>query len=255
MPKTNELKTLFFDIETAPKLAHTWSAMADWIPHGQMVNDTFMLTWAAKWRYGKRILSSRISEPEVKAQDDERIVLLLADLMREADVVIAHNAVGFDIPIVNARLFLHGADPLGPTASIDTLKLSRQAFGKGLAYHKLDYLAEKLGLGNKIKTDFDLWLDAYHGDNTALELMLKYNKHDVVLLEQVFEAMVPYVPRLTRLWDIETFGCQHCGSGDLQKRGFYRTQASTFQKYQCNFCKRYSRARKSEKPTPSVYPL
>lgn len=251
--QATKLKILFFDIETAPRLAHVWRAYADYVPHGQMVHDTFLLTWAAKWGHGKKIMSARLTEHEARDQDDERIVTELADLVREADIVVAHNIDKFDLRVLNARVMVLGLEPLGPTQTIDTLKLSKRHFD--LSYNKLDYLAEALGLGRKIKTDFDLWLDAYHGRNDGLDKMLRYNKKDVELLEKVFEHMKPYVNRLTRLFDGEGHVCPYCGSDELQKRGFYRTQASTFQRYQCTNCEKYSRARTSQKAKFDVHPL
>lgn len=251
------LKVLFFDIETAPLLAHVWRAAVEFIPAIMMVHDSFMLTWSAKWMGNDEMMSASLTGDEARRQTDERIVVELADLIRKADVIVAHNVDNFDLPMFNSRLLLLNLEPLGPTQTIDTLKLARKNFR--LSHNKLDYLAEQLGLGRKIKTDFDLWLDAYHGDEAAIKEMLTYNQHDVVLLEQVFEAMRPYVSRLTRLFDpqgFKSYTCGNCGKSQWNSRGYYRTQASTFRKLQCQNCGRYSRSRVSEKEQRSaVYPL
>jgi DNA polymerase III epsilon subunit-like protein len=215
-----------------------------------------LISWAAKWGDEKKVMSSALTGDEARAQDDERIVIELAALIREADVIIAHNIDKFDVPMFNNRLLLLGLENLGPVETIDTLKLSKANFR--LAYNKLDYLAEKLGFGRKIKTDFDLWLAAYHGDEVALGQMLRYNRKDVVLLEQVFEALRPYVKNLKRLveaaWDGQ-IACPNCGAEDYQRRGERRTQVSTFVQFQCNQCKRYFRSRKSENKKLGVVPV
>ena len=250
-------KILVFDIETAPLLAHVWSPYADYVPNGQMIHDTFMLSYAAKWYGDPDIWSSSLTGKEARRQDDKRIVLQLADLIRKADIVIAHNVDKFDIPKVNQRLLMLGLEPLGPVRTLDTLRLAKQNFA--LAYNKLDWLAQSLGLGNKIKTDFDLWKEAYHGDESALFEMLQYNEHDVVLLEQVFDKMKPYVKNLPRLFTADyarQMACPFCGSDKLVKRGEYDTQANTFQKYRCSDCRKYSRADKSDsKKRLGVRPL
>ena len=251
------LSVLFFDIETAPLLAHVWRAYTEFVPSIMMVHDSFMLTWSAKWMGRDEMISASLTGQEARLQTDERIVVLLADLIREADVIVAHNVDGFDLPMFNSRLLMLGLEALGPTQTIDTLKLAKKNFR--LSHNKLDYLAEQLGLGRKIKTDFDLWLDAYHGDEDAIREMLTYNQHDVTLLEAVFHRITPYVSRLTRLFDpqgFKTTACGHCGHDSWQSRGYYRTQASTFRKIQCNNCGRYSRLRTSEKSQRSaVHPL
>lgn len=252
-------KILVFDIETAPLLAHAWGAKTEYIPYGQMLHDSFMLTWSAKWYGDDKILGDYVTPAEARKQDDKRIVKSLAELLREADIVIAHNVDQFDIPMVNNRILALGLEPLGPIRTLDTLKLSRQSFR--LAYNKLDYLAKILGLPRKIKTDFDLWLEAYHGDDAALDQMFEYNQQDVVVLEQVFDKLKPYVKGLPRLFDADEDGqmiCLYCGGFQFQRRGFYRTQASTFVKYQCQNkkCRRYSRAKATEKDNRSaLYPL
>lgn len=250
---------LVFDIETAPLLAHIWQARTEYVPHHALVHDSFLLSWAAKW-YGSpenNVFSAVLTTDEAKNQDDSRIVSLLADMVRNADVTIAHNIDRFDIPMLNNRVLALDLDPLGPVRTIDTLKLAKKNFR--LAYNKLDYLGEFLGVGKKIPTDFDLWLRCYHGDREALNEMVTYNRQDVVLLERVFDKIKPHVRNLPRLFDAGwdgQLGCPHCGSTKLVIRGYYRTQASTFPKFQCKGCRRYHRARSSTaQPKFKVHPL
>lgn len=250
-------RVLIIDIETAPLLAHVWQAMADYVPYDQMVHDSFMLCWSAKWRGGPDMYGSHATAYEARRQNDKRLAKGLADMIREADIVIAHNIDRFDIPMLNNRLLAHGLEPLGPTRTLDTLKLAKQSFR--LAYNKLDYLAKIMGLPRKIKTDFSWWVEAYHGEETALLDMFEYNQQDVVVLEQVFEKLIPYVKGLPRMFDADyegQFACPFCGGEVLHKRGKYRTNASTFQKYQCMTCMRYSRVTTAERSLKlGVFPL
>ena len=244
------LKVFVFDIETAPLLAYIWRPYDDYVTHERLVNDSFMLSWAGKWLEKKRIYSDVLNEQEAQTQHDARIVTSLAEMLREADIIVAHNVDRFDLPMLNNRLLSLGLEPLGPIQTIDTLKLAKRSFR--LAYNKLDYLGEFLGLGKKIKTDFALWQAAYHGDPGALKRMQKYNKRDVTLLEDVFMALRPYVgglPRMVEPTEKDQRACPTCGSDGLVRRGVYRTNAGTYQKYHCKSCLRYCSERKSIKET------
>ena len=112
-----------------------------------------------------------------------------------------------------------------------------------------------MGLGAKIKTDFELWEQVYHGDEVAMQSMVKYCRHDVVLLAQVFEKLLPHVTRLRRLVDGEGTFCPYCGSTQLIRRGHARTQAGTFVKYQCIDCHRYTKDKTSDAGKRQLRPI
>lgn len=242
-------RVLFFDIETAPMLAYVWRAKTDWVPHNAFTHETFMLTWAAKFRGEKRVHHARLTSAEAQEQNDTRIVLKLADLIRTADVIVAHNGDRFDLPKLNGRLLLNRMEPLGPVNTIDTLKLAKRHFQ--LASNKLDYLGQVLGISKKVDTDFELWERAYRGEASALKEMDLYCRHDVVgLLEPVFEALYPYVklPRLADASEAWEHICPVCGSDNLVRQGYYRTNASTFQRFRCKDCGKWSRGRREQQP-------
>jgi predicted SprT family Zn-dependent metalloprotease len=75
------------------------------------------------------------------------------------------------------------------------------------------------------------------GDAKALAKMLLYNKHDVLILEQVFKKMRPQLPPAVNMrFFSDELCCEHCGSKLLQARGVQRTKAMTWQRYQCQKC-------------------
>lgn len=242
------MRTLILDIETATLLAHVFQLKVDYISPEAVTHETFMLCWAAKWEGKPKMVSDVLTGHEAVAQDDSRIVQSLADLIREADVVVAHNGDRFDIPMLNNRLLLLGLEPLGPVKTIDTLTLARKSFR--LASNRLDYVATRLGVGSKLPTSFDLWRQCYQGDEQALARMVKYNRHDVKILESVYHRLKPYVKGLPRLVDGEMGKrgvCPSCGEDSLQRRGYHRTNASTFQRLVCTACGRWCRERVAEK--------
>jgi uncharacterized protein YprB with RNaseH-like and TPR domain len=234
------VRLLFYDIETAPMLSFHWQAKTEYIgAHAVEADDRSLLCWSAKWSDNTSVISARVTKAEAVAQDDARIVGKLADLMRQADYVVAHNGNRFDYKRVNARLLVNTLTPLGSVQSIDTLNIARQSFD--LPYKNLDYLARKLGFGEKIHTDFDLWRRAFYGDIAALKELEAYNRQDVILLEHVFHAIVPYAKTLPRLVDSVEWReelCPYCGSQDRTKSGLHRTRVNAYPKWTCGRCRR-----------------
>ena len=256
-PPPPRLKMLFYDIETAPAKAFIWQARTDYVGSHMIEHETFMLTWAAKWADDEKVISARLTPEEALARDDSRIVIELADLIRQADVICAHNVDRFDLPMMNNRLLLKQLPALPKPKTVDTLKLAKRTFR--LLSNKLDWLAQQLGFGNKIATDFNLWKRCYDGDEKALKEMLRYNRKDVTLLQQVYEALEPYAYGIPRLVDADgrTDLCPTCGSDELTPDPVpYRTNASTFPTFLCGKCGRRCRARKADKTKAlTMHPL
>lgn len=222
-------------------LSFLWSLRQKHLSAEMVEADTFLLCWAAKWSDGTTIHSRVASPKEARDQDDARLVESLAELVRKADYVVAHNGNRFDVPVLNGRLMVNGGDPLGNVQTIDTLLIARQSFR--LASNKLDYLAQQLGIGEKQETDFDLWRDCYRGDKKALSRMVEYNRHDVYLLEEVFHRLLPYAKSLPRLFDSPEWRqddfCPSCGSKERTlSETQHRSKVSNWRKWKCGGCGR-----------------
>lgn len=247
LAEPSKLRLLFFDIETAPMLAYIWQQRTEFVGIHQITHETFMLSWAAKWADRTKVEHQVLTSAEAKDQDDTRIVKGLADLLRSADIIVGHNLDRFDVPMLNNRLMLNGLEPLGPVKTLDTLKLAKRTLR--LASNKLDWLAQQLGVGAKIETDFDLWKRCYLGEAKALAEMVRYNRHDVVILQQVYELLEPHargVPRLIEPGDNRAV-CPTCGSDQLKPTTPHRTNASTFPQWRCLSCHRTSRSRRADR--------
>lgn len=249
---------LHMDLETAPLFAAVWGAHDQYVRPEALEHDTFMLSWAALWDHQKQVKSQVLTSSQAREQDDSAIVPGIAELVRQADKVVAHNASRFDMKVLNSRLLQLQEEPLGPVDVIDTLTLARRSFR--LASNSLDYIAHLLGLQTKQKHEgLELWRKCYVGDAAALKKMVSYNRQDVRVLKDVFHALRPYVKGLGRMVDADYEGervCSHCGEETLQRRGFYRTNASTFRQYHCQngSCRKWDRGRKpiSEKKLSTV---
>ncbi len=86
--------------------------------------------------------------------------------------------------------------------------------------NKLDYLARFLGIGAKLETHYDLWVDVVlRKCPKSLDYMVKYNRSDVALLEKVYHALAGYCPPKTHVGVLlhnDKWSCPYCGSENVQ---------------------------------------
>lgn len=248
------MRVLIWDIENLPGKAYIWRAKTEWVTPQMMIHPPFMVSYAAKWQDSNRVMSGVLTPEEALAQDDSRIVGEMADLLRQADKAVAHNGDRFDIPVLNSRILINNLQPLGSVQTIDTLKLARKSFE--LVHSHLGEVAKALGLEDKLPTSFSLWEACYNGDPKALRRMVRYNRQDVRVLQQVYERLIPHVKGLPRLVDAEFENqriCPTCGSEDVHKDGYYRTNAGQFQRYRCQDCGANMRSRVSIRSAKLAY--
>lgn len=240
-------RILLLDIETAPLRAYVWRLWKQNIYIDQIISEWFMITWAAKWLLEPEILSQRLSSKEILQEDDKRIVETLWHLLNQADIVIAHNGKSFDVPRIKSRFLLHGLPPTTFYQQVDTKEVAAKEFG--FSSNKLEALARNFGIEGKSDTDFTLWSSCMDGDEEALKYMEEYNRQDVVVLENVYLVMRPYIkahPNYNLYIDSDKPVCPHCGGKDLTFVGYYYfTQTGKYKNYRCLSCGALSRERKT----------
>jgi len=169
-------------------------------------------------------------------------------LLDDADVVIHYNGKKFDIPTLNKEFLLYGYAPPAPYKQIDLLRVVRSNFK--FPSNKLDYVAQRLNLGKKVKHEgHELWIKCMNKDPLAWKKMERYNKQDVVLLEKVYDALLPWIKSHPNhnLYDDVEHACPSCGSSKLHRRGVNRTIGGVYQRYQCIDCGSWSQGTKSSK--------
>jgi hypothetical protein len=87
-----------------------------------------------------------------------------------------------------------------------------------------------------------------NGDTAAQNLMERYNRQDVNLLEKLYKVLLPWIPNHPNhaLWMKPGKPvCPNCGSRKLQKRGIERTKTLKYQRYHCQSCGKWPRSRLS----------
>jgi hypothetical protein len=203
------------------------------------------MSFAYKWLGDKdvKVLSLKnLKEPQ--------LVKKLHDLFNEADIIVAHNGDQFDAKMANTFFIKQGLTPPSPYKSIDTLKIARNKF-KFTSNH-LNDLGQYLGLGEKLPTGgFSLWLKCLKGDKKSWELMEKYNKQDVILLEKVYKLLVPWTNNPPPI-DLG-FTCPACGSTHLQQRGWNINKVFMSKRLQCCDCGKWSQSSNKIKHKYGVY--
>jgi len=231
-------KILIFDLETSPVLGYTWGYYDQNVLH--IVQDWYILSFAYKWHGEGGVSFVR------KAQaigNDRALVKQLWNLMDEADVVMAHNGDQFDNKKAWARFLHYDLGPPSSYQSIDTLKAVRRHFK--LTSNKLDEVARALGIGRKAgHHGLRTWLGCMENDAASWKEMERYNRQDVVLLEKVYDRIMPYIR--TVVVNYQTYGklgiCPKCGSDRIVKNGWKHTAAGKRQEYRCNGCGGRTRA-------------
>ena len=240
-------KILIFDIETAPMEVYVWGLYKQRIPIDNIIKDWSLLSWSAKWLFNDEIMSQKVTIKEAQERKDDSILLGLWKLMDEADIVVGHNAQRFDVRKVNFRFALSNMAPPQPYRVIDTMKHCMKIFNS--ASYKLDYLNQVFGGNPKQSTNYELWKRCVTGDASALEYMEEYNRFDIVVTEELYVKIRPWMkghPNLALYMDTEGTVCTNCGNDNLEWGGYYYTPAGKYKSFRCNSCGAIGRSRLSD---------
>ena len=235
-------RTLLIDLETAPSLGYYF----DLYKEGNIVatkQEWYLLSFAYKW-LGET--TKAFSLPDFKGYkpdsgNDLPLVKELHKLFDEADIIVAHNGDNFDIKKSNARFAFHKLPPPSPYRTVDTLKAVRQF--AAFTSNRLDALARHLGYGHKVvHTGIHLWMGCMSGDPEAWRLMVKYNKHDVELLEKIYLHFLPWIKNHPNVGVYSTIKvCTRCGSTNIHRRGTQYNSTTAYQRLKCMTCKGWMR--------------
>lgn len=226
-------KILFYDFETSPLVALTWTR---WTDKGvaKVIKESELLSLAFKWEGQKTIeVVTRRGE-----KTDKKLVETAHKLFNQADIIIAHNGDKFDKKKSNTRALFNRVKPPARVASVDTLKVAKKHFA--FSGNSLDALAEYLKVGRKLTNPgIDMWWGCMNGDSASWKLLERYNAHDVRLLEGVYAHLKPWIdnhPNVARMLNNGTTSCPVCGSKDTVKRGMFYTTTTVRQRWRCKTC-------------------
>jgi len=234
-------KVLVFDIETSPMTAYVWGLWDQNIGLNMIKEDWYVMSFAAKWLGDKPKDTFYADQRGVSPQSDDRLLLkAIHALLDEADIVITQNGKKFDQKKLNARFILNGMPPTSSYRHIDTLLIARKHFA--FSSNKLEYMTDKLcekykKLPHGKFPGFSLWKECMDNNPKAWAEMEKYNKYDVLSLEELYHKLIPYDNGIN--FNVYHDGDNHvckCGSKLSEKNGFFFTNSAKFQKYRCVEC-------------------
>lgn len=241
------MKILLLDIESSPNTAHVWGLWQQNVSINQLMESSYVLCYAAKWLGQKDVLFDSVHQSRPKT-----MLKGIHGLLNDADAVVHYNGTKFDIPTLNKEFLLHSFNPPSPYKQIDLLRVVRSNFR--FPSNKLDYVAQRLNLGKKHEHEgHELWVKCMNGDKDAWKRMEKYNIQDVVLLENLYGHLLPWIkshPNHNLFSDGHV--CPNCSSSSLQRRGTAISATGTYQRYQCRSCGTWSQSTKSIKSSVEV---
>ena len=232
-------KRLFFDIESSPNLGLFFEAgYKKNIDTSAIIKERAIICICYKWEEAKEVFSLNWDAK----QDDKKMLEKFIQIANDADELVGHNGDRFDLAWIRTRCLFHGISMFPNYVTIDTLKIARSKFK--FNSNKLNYIADFLGFGQKIKTDFNLWKNiVLHKDKKAMEEMIKYCKKDVILLEKVYKELAKHIAPKTHYgvrFGADRGSCPECGSEDLFvcKTRLIASGQKKIQ-YQCKTCGKY----------------
>jgi DNA polymerase elongation subunit (family B) len=243
-------RILIIDIENSPNIGYAWEKyQVDVI---EFLEEWHLLSVAWSWLDESKIHVKALPDfPSLYQKDpksDHALVGEVHALLSEADIVIGHNSLSFDIPKIQARMIANGFLPPEPFLQVDTFREAKKHFK--FTTNTLNDICARLGIGKKVQTGgFELWKGCLANDAKSWELMRRYNVHDVKLTKALYLRLRPWMTShpAIGLMSGNMSACPKCGSTKpLQKRGVRYTKVGIYQSYQCKECGGFCRARLSK---------
>jgi len=233
----NQIKRLFFDIETSPMIGWFWRTGKQYVDAKQIQVQKKIICISYKWQFEDSVRTLKWNNK----QQDKEIVKEFIRILGEADEIVAHNGDRFDIKEIRTRAIKEGVLMFPKYRTFDTLKKARKYFN--FNSNRLDYIGQVLEVGRKLDHEgIDLWLSVVDGDKEALQRMIDYCEQDVILLEDVFHALSPYVDHNTNHSVHNNKGkayCPNCASKDVKLSHTDTTPRGYIKRsMKCNTCKK-----------------
>ena len=180
------MKTLFLDIETTPMQVYTWGLFDQNISINQIIKSTEMLCFGARWLGEKKVIFKSVHHDGKQAMLEH-----LHKMMDEADVLVGWNSAGFDHKHIKREFLENEMKPPSPVKDLDLMSITKSNFL--FPSNKLDYVAQKLGVGSKVKhSGFNLWIECMEGNPKSWKEMKAYQIQDVNLLVELYDLLVPW---------------------------------------------------------------
>jgi DNA polymerase elongation subunit (family B) len=234
-----QIKRLFFDIETSFCIGWFWRPRYKMsLTTDNIIENQKIICVSYKWQYDDHV-HTLVWDSK---QDDSKLVKEFIDVLGEADEIVAHNGDKFDIRELRTRAIKQGHLMFPTYRTLDTLKKARKFFS--FNSNKLDYLGEYLELGRKLDHEgIDLWKKVIlQKSKPDLKRMADYCQQDVILLEDVFNCLSPFIDHNTNfavLTGGKKWECPHCTSDKVEMHRTDTTAMGWIRRFmKCKKCKK-----------------
>ena len=220
--------------------AYTWGLWDQNIGINQIIKPTEMMCYGARWLGQKKVHFKSSHHHGKKEMLDS-----LYELMDQADILVGWNSAAFDHKHINREFLEAGMTPPSPTKDLDLMSVVKSNFK--FPSNKLDYVAQALGVGAKVKhSGFQLWIDCMAGDDKAWREMKKYQIQDVDLLVDLYDILLPWAdgPNVAAYEMLEQ-ACVACGSHNIVESGVSVGTTGAYTRYLCQDCGKWSRSTKN----------
>ena len=239
---------LVFDIETSLKKAFLFHSGKQYVGGNSFIDDDLMLSWSAKTLGSSEIFSDVLSSKEARNRNHSRITKSLWDLMRNYDITVGYNQLGFDNKMINTFFLMQKLGLPNRYRHIDLYQIMKNNFK--FDSYALNFVCKKLGLNEgKIVNEPGLWEKCYYAEtDEPLKQMEFYNRNDVVITEDLFHVVKGYIPRFPNLSiydEIEQCKCPYCKNLEMENNGFWYTPNGKFNSYKCLECGGIFRSKKN----------
>jgi transposase-like protein len=236
-------KVLILDIETTPLEVYCWGLGEQHISYDNIIKDWSVLSWSAKWEHEDKVhyMDTRHNR---NIRDDKKIVQEIYKLMEEADIIVGHNAKGFDIGKLNARFKKYRLKRLSHFRVIDTLQIARKHFkftSNKLAYLTAQFCSVFIKSSHAEFPGMSLWTACLAKNMKAFKVMQDYNEKDVLSLQEMWTDLKEDgwddTINYSVFNDDISEQCPYCASSNIQKVSGYRYKNNgKFQRYKCGKC-------------------
>lgn len=230
-------RVLLFDIETRYICFRGWSTGKQYVDQKQIIvgQDQDIICLAYKWLGDPKIHSL---DWGLNKQDSSKMIEEFSKVVEQADIVLGYNSDRFDIRHINTQRLLSGKPPIDWPTSDDVFKQIKRLFY--LPSYRLDYISKLLTGSGKASVEFNDWIEIVEKKSRkALDKMIKYNKRDVLKLEEVYNLIKSFLkPKLhVGLFNNQhKFSCPRCGDPRSQSKGARTTLAGKYQRRGCMSC-------------------
>ena len=125
--------------------------------------------------------------------DDKELVKQVCKIVRDHDVIVAHNGARFDLPMLRTRALRWGLAPLKDGKLVDPCSIAWRKFK--LRSNRLGAIADFVGIEDK-KTplDMSLWADVMlNGSVRGMNKIVEHCEADIRVLRGVLDFVKPFV--------------------------------------------------------------